>query len=260
MWKPDDSGSPLQWQEAQTASGSLRIQLLPLEVRTAGELDRSIEGATRGQANAFLVLRSVLFYVLLKRIVALAEKNHLPGMYPSSEFVDDGGLMSYGAKNKCQYRASHDVDRILKGIKPANLPIEAPNQVRIRDQSQSRETDRRDHSPVGVVPRRQGGQITFWIFRFWIESQENKPMNAFPSKSLSDNRKSAIQNRKWAGLFVIVVAFTVCGARAQAQQPTKVPRIGYLSVSSPSANVGPHRGIPTGSARAWLRGGKKHCH
>ena len=59
-------------------------------------------------------------------------------------------------------------------------------------------------------------------------------MNAFPSKSLSDNRKSAIQNRKWAGLFVIVVAFTVCGARAEAQQPTKVPRIGYLSATSPS--------------------------
>ena len=63
-------------------------------------------------------------------------------------------------------------------------------------------------------------------------------MNAFPSKFLSDNRKSAIQNRKWAGLFAIVVAFTVCGARAEAQQPTKVPRIGYLSANSLSANVG----------------------
>ena len=56
-------------------------------------------------------------------------------------------------------------------------------------------------------------------------------MNAFPSKFLSDNRKSAIQNRKWAGLFAIVVAFTVCGARAEAQQP-KVPRIGYLTAVS----------------------------
>ena len=54
-------------------------------------------------------------------------------------------------------------------------------------------------------------------------------MNAFPSKFLSDNRKSAIQNRKWAGVFAIVVAFTVCGARAEAQQPTKIPRIGYLT-------------------------------
>ena len=63
-------------------------------------------------------------------------------------------------------------------------------------------------------------------------------MNAFPSKFLSDNRKSAIQNRKWAGVFAIVVAFTVCGARAEAQQSTKIPRIGYLMATSPSANVG----------------------
>ena len=60
-------------------------------------------------------------------------------------------------------------------------------------------------------------------------------MNAFPSKFLSDNRKSAIQNRKWAGVFAIVVAFTVCGARAQAQQPTKIPRIGFLSGNAFSA-------------------------
>jgi putative ABC transport system substrate-binding protein len=68
-------------------------------------------------------------------------------------------------------------------------------------------------------------------------------MNASPSKSLSDNRKpvvsnvepSAIQNRKWAGLFAIVVAFTVCGARAEAQQPTKIPRIGFLSGNAFSA-------------------------
>jgi putative tryptophan/tyrosine transport system substrate-binding protein len=59
-------------------------------------------------------------------------------------------------------------------------------------------------------------------------------MNAFPSKSLSDNRKSAIQNRKWPGLFAIVVTLTVCGARVEAQQPTKVPRIGFLGASSAS--------------------------
>ena len=127
MWKPDDSGSPLQWQETQTASGSLGIQLLPLEVRTAGELDKSIESATRGRVDALLVLRNALFYVLRKRLVLLAAKSRLPGMYPSSEFVDDGGFMSYGANNNAQYRrAATFVDRILKGTKPADLPIEAP--------------------------------------------------------------------------------------------------------------------------------------
>jgi len=60
-------------------------------------------------------------------------------------------------------------------------------------------------------------------------------MNAFPSKSLSDNRKSAIQNRKWAGYFAIVVTLTVCGAVTLAQQPKKVPRIGFLLATSASA-------------------------
>jgi putative ABC transport system substrate-binding protein len=127
MLKPDDSGSALQWKETQTAAGILGIQLLPHEVRTTGELDKSIESATRGRGDALLLLRNVLFYVLRKRIVASAEKSRLPGMYPSSEFVDDGGLMSYGANNNAlYYRAATFVDKIIKGTKPADLPIEAP--------------------------------------------------------------------------------------------------------------------------------------
>ena len=127
MWKPDDSGSPLQWQETQTAAGVLGIQLLSLKVETSGELDKAIGSAMQGRINALLVLRNVLFYVLRKKIVNLAEKSRLAGMYPSSEFVDDGGLMSYGANNNAQYRrAATFVDKILKGAKPADLPIEAP--------------------------------------------------------------------------------------------------------------------------------------
>src|SRR4029453_5576284 len=79
-------------------------------------------------------------------------------------------------------------------------------------------------------------RLTFWIFnfRFWIDSQENKPMNAFPSKSLSENRKSAIQNPKWPGLSVIAFVLVVAGAAVEAQQPKKVPRIGYLKTANPS--------------------------
>jgi putative ABC transport system substrate-binding protein len=127
MWKPDDSGAARQRQETQTVATTLGIQLLSVEAPTTGELDKAIEGATRERVNALLVLRSTLFYVLRKRIVTLAEKNRLPGMYPSSEFVDAGGLMSYAANNDAQYRrAATFVDKILKGTKPADLPIEAP--------------------------------------------------------------------------------------------------------------------------------------
>jgi len=132
MWKPDDSGSPRQWQETQTAAEALGIQLLSLKVQNSGELDKAIGSAIQARINALLVLRNVLFYVIRKKIVNLAEKNRLAGMYPSSEFVDDGGLMSYGANNNDQYRrAATFVDRILKGSKPADLPIEAPTKFEL---------------------------------------------------------------------------------------------------------------------------------
>jgi len=132
MWKPDDSGSALQWRETRTAATTLGIQLLSLEVRTSGEVDKAVETATRGRVDALLVLRNPLFYVLRKRIVTLAEKGRLPGMYPISDFVEDGALMSYSGNNDAQYRrAATYVDKILKGTKPADLPIEAPTKFEL---------------------------------------------------------------------------------------------------------------------------------
>jgi putative tryptophan/tyrosine transport system substrate-binding protein len=132
MWKPDDSGSALQWQETRTAAAALGIQLLSLEVRTPGEIDKAIESATRGRRDGLLVLRNPLFYVLRKRIVTLAEKGRLPAMYPIGDFVEAGGLMSYSGNNDVQYRrAATYVDKILKGTKPADLPIEAPTKFEL---------------------------------------------------------------------------------------------------------------------------------
>ena len=132
MWKPDDSGAPLQWQETQTAATILGIQLLSLEVRTSGELDKAIEGATRARVDGLLALRNSVFYVLRKRIVSLAEKSRLPGLYPSSEFVEAGGLMSYAESNDARYRrAATYVDKILKGAKPGDIPLEAPTKFEL---------------------------------------------------------------------------------------------------------------------------------
>jgi putative tryptophan/tyrosine transport system substrate-binding protein len=127
LWNPNDSGSQVQWQQTQNAAKEQGIQLFSLEVRTSGELEKAVETATRERVAALLVLRNPLFYVLRNRIAALAEKNRLAGMYPSSEFVEGGGLMSYGSNNNAQYhRAATFVDKILKGAKPGNLPLEAP--------------------------------------------------------------------------------------------------------------------------------------
>jgi putative ABC transport system substrate-binding protein len=132
MWNPNDSGARLQWQETQTAAGALGIQVLPLEVRAPGELDKAVERVVRAQVDALVVLRNPLFYLLRKRIVTAAEKGRLPGMYPISDFVEVGGLMSYSGNNDAQYRrAATYVDKILKGTKPADLPVEAPTKFEL---------------------------------------------------------------------------------------------------------------------------------
>jgi putative tryptophan/tyrosine transport system substrate-binding protein len=132
MWKPDDSGAPLQWQETRAAAATLGVQLLSLEVRASGELDKAIESARQARIDGLLPLRNSLFYVLRKRMVSLAEKIRLPGLYPSSEFVEAGGLMSYAESNYARYRrAATFVDKILKGAKPGDLPLEAPTKFEL---------------------------------------------------------------------------------------------------------------------------------
>jgi putative ABC transport system substrate-binding protein len=127
MWNPDDSAARVQWQELQTAAGALGIHLLSLPVKASTDLDKAIEDAARGRVDALVVPRGGLSYLLRKQIVALAEKHRLPGMYFASEFVDAGGLMSYSGNNDAQYRrAAYFVDKILKGTKPAEIPLEAP--------------------------------------------------------------------------------------------------------------------------------------
>ena len=132
MWNPDDSGGRVQWQELKAAAGILGVQLLSLEVKGSTELEKEIEGAERGRVDALVVPRGGLSYLLRKQIVALAEKHRLPGMYFASEFVEAGGLMSYSGNNDAQYRrAAYYVDKILKGIKPADIPVEAPTKFEL---------------------------------------------------------------------------------------------------------------------------------
>jgi len=132
MWNPDDSGGRVQWQELKSAAGILGVQLLSLEVKGSTELEKAIEGAERGRVDALVVPRGGLSYLLRKQIVALAEKHRLPGMYFASEFVEAGGLMSYSGNNDAQYRrAAYYVDKILKGIKPADIPVEAPTKFEL---------------------------------------------------------------------------------------------------------------------------------
>jgi len=111
--------------QAEAAARSQGLQLQLLEVHDAGDFDRAF--ATIAQADALLIFPSVMLFVERERISKLAEKHHLPTISVAREFVELGGLISYGANIfDLIRRATGHVDRILKGAKPADLPVQQP--------------------------------------------------------------------------------------------------------------------------------------
>ena len=120
--------------ELQAAASSLEIQLQILEVRIADDVERAFEAAIKGRAGALVVVSggSGLLLRNRTRIVELAVKNRLPAMYPQISYMTAGGLMSYSANEVDMYRrAATYVDKILKGRKPADLPVEQPTKFEL---------------------------------------------------------------------------------------------------------------------------------
>ena len=115
-------------QEAQLASQALGITLQSLEVRDHNpDLDGAFSTATRQRADALLIPPGPVLNLHRKRVVDLVAQSRLPAMYFTRGFVEDGGLMSYGPSQPDNFRrAATYVDKILKGTKPADLPVEQP--------------------------------------------------------------------------------------------------------------------------------------
>ena len=107
---------------------ALKIQLQLIEVRGLNpDIDAAVQAAVKGRASALITVSGTVLSRYTKRIVELAIKNRLPSMHERSDDVEAGGLTSYGANQDDQYRrAAYYVDRILKGAKPADLPVEQP--------------------------------------------------------------------------------------------------------------------------------------
>jgi putative tryptophan/tyrosine transport system substrate-binding protein len=127
LWESANPAQAPQWREAQAAAQALRLQLQSLEVRSSNDFDSAFEAALRERAQALVTTPAALLGAHLKRIVEFAAKNRLPAMYGNPQFVDAGGLMSYAPDYSAQYRrAATYVDKILKGAKPADLPVEQP--------------------------------------------------------------------------------------------------------------------------------------
>jgi len=120
-------GNPQALRETELAAGALRVQLQYLDVRAPKDIETAFREASKGRAEAVLVLGNVVVTSQPKQFVELAVRNRLPAAYWSPEFVEDGGLMSYSANISDLFRrAATYVDKILKGRTPADLPVEQP--------------------------------------------------------------------------------------------------------------------------------------
>jgi putative ABC transport system substrate-binding protein len=113
--------------ESRGAAGALGLRLQPLDAGSIAEIERAFEAARAGKADAAIVFDDPVLWSHRRRFVALAEQSRLPVMYGYREFVDEGGLISLGPDRIDHYkRTARYVDRILKGAKPGDLPVEQP--------------------------------------------------------------------------------------------------------------------------------------
>jgi len=122
-----NSGSLFAMKETEAGAKRQGLRLQILESRIPEEIDAAFQAATREKAGAIIVIADTLFFTERNRIGELGIKHRTPEIFDSSEFVDSGGLMSYGASVVDLYRrAATYVDKILKSRKPADLPVEQP--------------------------------------------------------------------------------------------------------------------------------------
>ena len=116
----------------QSAAPSVGVEVSPVNVRDAGEIERAVAAFARSSSGGLIVTGSALAVVHRDLIIALAARHKLPAIYFERNFVASGGLVSYGPDYLDQFRrAASYVDRILKGEKPADLPVQAPTKYKL---------------------------------------------------------------------------------------------------------------------------------
>jgi len=127
LWDPRNPGSTQEWKESQLAARELGLQLRSMEVSSADKYEDAFKEAIRARSSALAVLSTPLASSNQEQLAELAARNRLPAIYVQGSFVTDGGLMSYGPDRTERYRrVAVFVDKILKGTKPADLPVEQP--------------------------------------------------------------------------------------------------------------------------------------
>ena len=133
LMSPNIPGNANDLKETELAARSLRLRTQLLEVRGSSDLDSVFKTMTKERAEALVVFPGQpTLFANRKQVVEIAAKNRLPAMYPLADYVNAGGLMSYGVINLDLFRrAATYVDKILKGAKPADLPVEQPTKFEL---------------------------------------------------------------------------------------------------------------------------------
>ena len=132
LWNPDNPGSAAQLREAEAAARALGVRLQILAARDPQEIDSAFAAMTRGRAAALVVLADAILLNQRRQIAELAAERRLPAVYGPSEHAEAGGLMAYSANLlDLERRAATYVDKILKGAKPADLPVQQPTKFEL---------------------------------------------------------------------------------------------------------------------------------
>jgi ABC-type uncharacterized transport system substrate-binding protein len=132
LWDPAITAGIGQFAIIQSVAQSVGLEVSPVNVRDAGEIERAIAAFARSSNGGLIVTGSALALVHREMIIALAARHELPAVYNQRSFTTDGGLISYGAILIDQFRgAAGYADRILKGEKPADLPVQAPTKYEL---------------------------------------------------------------------------------------------------------------------------------
>ena len=132
IWNPTNPTAADFLRETETAARSLGLRVQGIEVRNPAELDGAFKAVTRARHSALITLGDGMLWSVRTRIVEFALKHRLPGVFPERDFPEAGGLMSYGPNLAAQFRrAAALVDKILKGSKPAEIPVEQPTKFEL---------------------------------------------------------------------------------------------------------------------------------
>jgi putative ABC transport system substrate-binding protein len=132
LWNPQDLSSAQQWKASQLPARELGLQLHSIEVSSADKYEGAFRAAAKASSDALAVIAGSLEDSNRKRIADLATKNRLPAIYSRPVFVESGGLMSYGRdRDEAVKRVPSMIDKILKGTKPADIPVEQPTKFEL---------------------------------------------------------------------------------------------------------------------------------